>query len=313
MVKFQAVLVAGDRGHARAVRGQSKAFVEVAGKPMVVHVIEALLHTPEVSEVYVVGDPVRLAKVVAEHGCLILAAARARPIHIVPQRNSLYENVLHTFMRTMPSGSVREDHPILVVPADIPLVIPEELSDFVRQAVALDVDYVAGISPESALAPYAPRDGGPGIEMALFNLAEGRFRPNNLHFVRPLRLGNRHYIQDMYQYRYQKELGNMIRLAWRIFVREFRSFWVLFYYLLIHAASALDRKGHRRASDWFRARVRLATVERGIGALLKTRFRTVATQFGGAALDVDKDEDLEVVEKMLARWKAMQARRARAA
>jgi hypothetical protein len=30
-------------------------------------------------------------------------------------------------------------------------------------------------------------------------------------------------------------------------------------------------------------------------------------------LDVDKDEDLEVVEKMLARWKAMQARRARAA
>ncbi len=105
----------------------------------------------------------------------------------------------------------------------------------------------------------------------------------------------------------------MIRLAWRIFVREFRSFWILFCYLLIHVASALDRKGHRRASDWVRARVRISTVERGIGALLKTRFRTVTTQFGGAALDVDKDEDLQVVEKMLARWKAMQARLARAA
>ena len=75
-MRVQAVLLAGDRGASRAVRGQSKTFVEVAGKPMVVHVIEALLHTPEVSEVYVVGDPVRLAKVVAEHGCLILAAAR---------------------------------------------------------------------------------------------------------------------------------------------------------------------------------------------------------------------------------------------
>ena len=82
------MLVAGDRGHSRAVRGQSKTFVQLAGKPMVVHVIEALLHTPEVSEVYVVGDPIRLEKAITEHGCLLLAAARACPIHIVPQLSS---------------------------------------------------------------------------------------------------------------------------------------------------------------------------------------------------------------------------------
>ena len=48
-VSVQAVLLAGDRGASRVVRGRSKAFLEVAGKPMLVHVLEALLHTPEVS------------------------------------------------------------------------------------------------------------------------------------------------------------------------------------------------------------------------------------------------------------------------
>ena len=46
----QAVLLAGDRGASRAVRGESKAYLEIAGKPMLVHVLEALLHTPEVHE-----------------------------------------------------------------------------------------------------------------------------------------------------------------------------------------------------------------------------------------------------------------------
>ena len=312
-LKLQAVLVAGDRGASRAVQGRSKAFIEVAGKPMVVHVIEALLHTPEISEIFVVGDAVRLGKVIADHGCLILAAARARPIHIVPQRESLYENIWHAFLRTLPPGGARDDHAILVIPTDIPLVIPEELSDFVRQATSLDADYVLGLSPESAFAPYAPRAGTAGIRMALFNLAEGRFRQNNLHFVRQLRLGHRHYIQEVYEARYQKELGNMLRLAWRIFVREFRNLWILFFYVLMHLASALDRRGHRRLSNWMRARVSLVTIERGIGVLLKTRFRTAITHLGGAALDVDTDDDLEVVEKMLPQWKTMQARLSRAA
>ncbi|MCH6562809.1 MAG: NTP transferase domain-containing protein [Myxococcales bacterium] len=312
-MRLQAVLVAGDRGHSRAIRGQSKTFVQLAGKPMVVHVIEALLHTPEVSEVYVVGDPIRLEKAITEHGCLLLAAARACPIHIVPQLSSLYENVWHSFLRTLPTAGVPDDHAILVVPADIPLVIPEEISDFIRKAGAAEADYVLGLSPDSALALYAPGEDGPGIRMALFNLAEGRFRPNNLHFVRPLRLGNRHYIQDVYENRYQKEFGNMLRLAWQMLVREFRNLWVIFPYLLMHLASALDRRGHGRASAWVRSRVSLQTVERGIGALLRTRFCTVTTYLGGAALDIDKDDDLLVVEKMLARWKEMQVRIARAA
>ena len=75
---IQAILLAGDRAHSKSVRGRSKGFLELDGRPMVVHVLEALLHVPEVSEVYVVGDTVRLEKAIAEHGLLRLAATRSR-------------------------------------------------------------------------------------------------------------------------------------------------------------------------------------------------------------------------------------------
>jgi GTP:adenosylcobinamide-phosphate guanylyltransferase len=306
--RIQAVLVAGDRRAARAVRGASKAFVEIAGRPMVVHVLEALLHTPEVSEIWVVGDAPRLQRVAREFGCVDLATARSRALHFVPQRDTLYENVWYTFLRTLPAGEPREDHAILVVPADIPLVVPEEISDFVRHARALDADYVLGLSPDVALAPYRPRDGEPGLEMACFNVREGRFRQNNLHLVRALRMGNRQYIQDMYENRYQKQVGPMLRLAARIVRREFRHLWVLWYYLLIHLAGWADRSGRAALADRLRRRVPLATVERGIGELLRTRFRVALTGHGGAALDIDNDADLEVAEKMIFRWKEMQAR-----
>ena len=311
---IQAILVAGDRGASRAIRGRSKAFVEIAGKPMVVHVLESLLHTPEVSEIFVVGNPVRLEREISSFGCLALAAARGCPVHVVPQRETLYANVWHTFLRTLRPNALRDDaHAVLVVPADIPVVIPEELSLFVTRAQACGGDYVVGLSPESALAPFAPRDDAPGVEMAYFNTREGRFRQNNLHYVRALRMGNRHYVEDMYENRYQKEIASQVALAWRVLRKEWRNLWVLGCYFLIHLAGVLHRRGHVAASDVVRSWVPLAMIDRAASALLRTRFTTVTTELGGAAIDVDNEADLEVVEKMLERWKAMQARHARAA
>ena len=92
---------------------------------MIVHVLEALLHTPEICEVYVVGDPIPLEKVIADHGCLQLAARRSCPVHFVPQAETLYQNIWNAFLRSLPPGRPDPDHAILVVPSDIPLVIPE--------------------------------------------------------------------------------------------------------------------------------------------------------------------------------------------
>jgi GTP:adenosylcobinamide-phosphate guanylyltransferase len=306
MGQIQAILLAGDRGASKALRGASKPFVEIAGKPMVVHVLEALLHTPEISEVYATGDTLRLEKVFAEHGCLSLAASRGCAIHFVPQGHTLYENVWSAFLRSLPPGEPDPDHPVLVVPSDIPLVVPGEISDFLGKAEKADADYVIGLTPEEALRRFAPADDRPGIEMAYFNLREGRFRQNNLHCVRPLRMRNRHYIQDIYETRYQKEWGNMLRLAGRLLRREFRNLWVLGFYLVMHVAGVLQRRGYRRLSDRVRHFASLPTVERGMSALLQTRVLCATTARGGAALDIDNAEDLDVAARTFERWKRIQ-------
>jgi len=143
---IQAVLLAGDRGHSRSVKGRSKAFVNVRGKPMLVHVLETLLHTPEVTEVFVVADAIRLEKVLADFGCLELAAAASCPIHVVPQRESLLENVWNAFLRTLPPRE-DPDHAVLIVTSDIPLVVPEELSAFLAAAPSSGCSGAGGLPP----------------------------------------------------------------------------------------------------------------------------------------------------------------------
>lgn len=307
-MRIQAVLLGGDKGASRAIGGTSKTFVQLAGRPMFVHVLETLLRTPEVGEVFVVGDAPQLEKAIAEHGCASLAAARGCPIRVVPQGSSLYENVWSAFERSLPPGEPDPRHPILVVPADVPLAVPAEISEFVHKALASGADYALGLSPDFALERFAPRDGAEGISMAYFNLAEGRYRQNNLTVVRPLRVENRHYVQDLYDNRYQKELMSGLRLAWRVLTREFRNLWVLFYFALLHLAGVLDRRGYPRAARRVSAWVSLRRVERGMSALLRADLRFIMTELGGAAIDIDNDTDLAVAQKMLHQWKEMQSR-----
>ena len=306
--------MAGDRGASRAIRGESKPYLQVGGKPMVVHVLEALLHTPEVSEVFVVGEPERLSRTLADYGAAQLTAQSAKPVHIVPQRRSLYENVWNAFLRALPvpaEGEPDPDHAILAVPCDIPLVVPEEISEFLEQAFTLNADYVVGLTPGHAMSQFAGDDGSEGIEMACFNLAEGRYRQSNLHYVKPLRLENRHYVQDVYESRYQKEWGNTIRLSLKIFFHEFRNLKVLFFYALMLLAGGLDRRGHNRLADFARRYVSLRKAERCLSDLIRGRLATAVTALGGAAIDVDNEADLLVLEKRLEEWKAVQIRRSR--
>ena len=67
MRRVPAIVAAGDaQGAARAIYGESKAYLEVAGRPLVAHVVAVLQRVPEVSEVWVVGNAERLAKVLGE-------------------------------------------------------------------------------------------------------------------------------------------------------------------------------------------------------------------------------------------------------
>ena len=157
---------------------------------------------------------------------------------------------------------------------------------------------------------YPGAAGEPGIQIAYFNLREGRFRQSNLHLAKPARIGNRHYIEDMYEHRYQKEFGNIARLAWTILRSEHGGFQILFLYLLIHLASVADRRGFQKIADGVRRFVSMGAVERAISSLLRTDYRFVITEAGGCAVDVDKECEFDVAELRFDEWSAAQAERA---
>jgi GTP:adenosylcobinamide-phosphate guanylyltransferase len=316
-MKIPAVIAAGDRGAAKAVYGESKPYLEIAGRSLVAHAVILLQGVPEVSEVYVVGDAERLARAL---GGEALRRELRKPLHIVPQRGNLYENAWQAYRRALPGAGpdgrdpVSEedlDQRVLYLPADMPFATPEEVSRFVRGGLARDCDYALGLVTEESMAAFYPRaPGDPGIHMAYFNLREGRFRQSNLHLVRPARLGNRHYIEDMYRNRYQRELRPILVLAWQLLTSQRGGVAIVFYYALMHLAGFADRHGLARLADGLRRLVPLERVARGCGDLLDTRFAFVVTDVGGCAVDVDNEHDFEVARERYDEWTRMQHARA---
>jgi GTP:adenosylcobinamide-phosphate guanylyltransferase len=311
--RVPAIVAAGDAKAARAVYGEAKAFLEVGGRTLIARIVSVLQRVPEVSEVWVVGNAERIAKALDEE---TLRRELVKPLWIVPQYRNLYENAWYTYRRLLPGAGAEgrdptpeeAEQPVLYLSTDLPFATPQELSEFVRKGLAANVDYALGLVTEHELEAFYPKDGTPGIRMAYFNLREGRFRQSNLHLVRPAKLGKRQYVEDMYEHRYQRQVGQALGLAWRIFMDRGGGFRVLFYYGLMHLAGILDRHGWRRLADGVRRMIALQRVERACGALLQGSFRFVVTGIGGCALDVDNEHDLDVARQRFAAWERELAR-----
>jgi len=135
---------------------------------------------------------------------------------------------------------------------------------------------------------------------------EGRFRQSNLHLAKPARIGNRRYIEDMYEHRYQKEFGHILKLASFILTREPGAVHILLLYSLIHLAGVANRRGFPRVADFFRRFVSLAGVERAISSLLATDYRFVVTEAGGCAIDIDKEDEYAAAKASFREWQEAQ-------
>ncbi|MCG8589055.1 MAG: NTP transferase domain-containing protein [Proteobacteria bacterium] len=312
-----AVVTAGDGRAAKAVYGESKVYLELEATPLVALVVLTLQDVEAVDSVWVVGDRQRLDAVFARRD---ICTRLTKPLHVVAQRRNLLENCWEAYRCALagagPGGRDPEcesdlDQEVLYLSGDLPFATAAEISEFIGRARATHSEYALGVVTDRALRAFKPeKPGEPGIEMAYFNLREGRLRQSNLHLARPARIGNRHYIEEMYEHRHQRQLGNMLALAWRILRSEQGGLMALFLYGLMHAAGVADRLGMRRAADWIGNRVPLSVVERVVGRLLRTRFRFVFTEAGGSALDIDTEHDYDVARMRFREW--LVAQRARA-
>ena len=315
-VSLPAIVLAGDRRAAKAVYGESKVYLEIAGKPLVAHVVEVLQAVPEVSEVWVVGDAERLGALFDE------PAQRSRiqkPLHIVEQLRSLYENGWQTYRRLLPAAGPHGRDPeeadldlrVLYLSGDLPFATPQEISTFVRRAVASGRSYVLGLVTSDSLTSFQPgTPGGPGIEPEFFHLKEGRFRQSNLHLLKPARILNRFYVEEMYEHRYQREWGNIAALAWRLLTSEQGGLVVMAYYALMHLALMANRLGLGRLADRIRSWVPSHRIERGCSELLRAEFCFEFTEAGGCAVDIDNEAEYDAARERYAEWHAAQAKRA---
>jgi len=315
--ELPAIVAAGDRRAAKAVHGESKVYLEIGGRSLVAHVVSTLQRVPEVSEVWVVGDAERLAAALARED---VAAEIRKPLHIVPQFRNLYENAWQSFRRVLPGAPPEGRDPVgsdldqrvLYLSADLPFATAQEISEFMRRGMELGCDYAVGLVTEESMVPFYPLPGEPGIRMAYFNLREGRFRQSNLHLAKPARLMNRHYIEDLYEHRHQREWGQALGLAIRLLRVERGGLRLLYYYALMHLAGVADRWGLRRFADWLRRWISIAQVEATLGSLVRASLRFVVTDVGGCAVDIDNEHDCDAARARFSEWRKQQEVRAEA-
>ena len=307
------IVTAGDRHASRPVLGDNKAFLPVAGVPVINYVLSAIEQARCTARIFVVGDTARLRAALAVPNTPVRGT---RPLYLLEQGNTLYENAWSAFLHTLPDytpgtdwrmymDTPAVDKAILVMPGDMPLATPAEIDAFVDGCDLARYDYCLGLSSESALQAYYPQDGHPGIQMAYFTLRDLCVRQNNLHLVKPLRLGNRHYIQKMYNFRYQREWRNIVRVIWELcMMTQHGSMRVAYYYLCLHMARLLTMLGwqhYRLFRPFFLEMPVAASV---FSQFLRTRFTVVLTPYGGCALDIDNAEHYAAICANFERWQA---------
>jgi hypothetical protein len=292
--------------------------LEVHGVPTVMRVVSALDQSESISEIYTVGPKERLQHVLTGE-CRGIKIRK--PVHFFEQQNTLYENVWSTFLEMLPSyrrGEPEEiiaegpdaDIPVLILAGDMPLLTGTEVDEFVSKCDMENYDYVLGVTGEEDLEHYYPVGDLPGIHLAYLHFREGNLRQNNMHMVRPFKVTNRHYLQIMYDLRYQKEFWNIVRLAWEILNKEEGGWGTLGNYLLMQLSLSSDRLGLRFLRDFFRNRTRIDSVIDCLARLIRTRFNIAFTSLGGATLDIDCEHDYNVIQERFTEWMDYQREKA---
>ena len=142
---FTALVLAGSRGEedpvAQAAGVEDKCLAPLLGKPMLAWVLEALRGSASVGRI----------AVVASHREDLASLCREQAAEFVPAAASPAQSVLGAVKNLAPK------FPLLVVTADNPLLTPERIDAFCRDALASKADLAAGLVPSAAILAAFPQ------------------------------------------------------------------------------------------------------------------------------------------------------------
>ncbi|KPJ56412.1 MAG: hypothetical protein AMJ42_05365 [Deltaproteobacteria bacterium DG_8] len=307
--KYDTILLAGDTGASRKVCGMNKAFLEINGIPLFLYVLKTLERTEKVNRICLIGPKEKLIQAIEDHNRFLEIK---KDITVLEQGESLFSNAWKSFLHLYPEAQettsikpIQSEKAILYIPGDIPLVTPFEIDTFINLCEIDKYDYFLGITPAESLNYFYPRKGKPGMKTNYFHIKEGKYRQNNLHLVKPLKVKNKEYVQKVYDYRYQRDLSNIIKLAFE-FLRVYvglEGFWC---YGLLHWNQFLSRLYLDPLTLPTRKLIPLSFIERCISRVLGTRFTTIISPLPGAVLDLDNEKDYKTMCKMFSIWQNYQ-------
>jgi len=311
--KIDAFILAGEGRGSQSVLSQNKALLTIKGFPLFLYVVAALDQVERINHIYLVGPRAALSEAL-EKGRRSFGIKKST--EVIEQQGDLLENLICGFSYSLAGRpgigrldphlyELHHDRVGLFLSADVPLLVPEEIDEFLRGCDMKSYDYCLGVTSEEFLRPFYPSEGRPGIRMDYFYLAEKAYRINNLHLARPFKISRLNHIQDVYTYRYQRRLGNIVGVAAGI-LRTRRWLRGMFYYGVLRVANLFSSLRLTGLARFPRGLLQLEAIEKTVSEVLGTRFKTVETSFGGAALDVDSEAAYRAVGSMFEPWRAYQ-------
>ncbi len=303
--KFDTVLLAGDTGASRMVCNTNKSFLTINEVPLLMYVLRALEKAETINRICIIGPQDRVVKALEDHHGFL---DHKKEITVCAQDETLFANAWKAFLHLTPEAqtaapddTVPSDKAVFYLSGDIPLVTPFEIDTFIGLCDTDRYDYFLGIAPSENLNYFYPQKGRPGIKSNFFHIKEGRYRQNNFQLVKPLKVTNRHYIQKVYDYRYQRDMQNILKLAFEFLNHHvgLKGFWC---YVLLHWHQFLSQIHLNPLTMPTRALLPLSFIDNRISRVLGTRFTNTITPFVGAVLDIDNEKDYKTMCTMFSSW-----------
>ena len=301
---IDAVVLAGTHEDPRRlVQGRNKAFLEIDGRALVRHVVDALEAAGQVDRIYVVGPVEELGE--ALRGC--------HKTLCVPQEGRMLSNswaairAAEAARASMPESQLRQ-RPILMTSCDLPLISAPAVDDFIARCAAADavagqhVAMLVGVAEEAGLKPFYGSPGQPGIIRPLVQLKDGRMRLANIYVARPRLLAHSEFLQTSFNLRKAKDWRNVLRLVVSLFGQH--GGWSAAWMTLRLQLTAMLAGGKGALYRRLRAGNTMQRVEKLVSSVLGGPVKVVVTPFGGLSLDVDDEEDFELLSANYRNWMA---------
>ena len=178
----------------------NKAFVLIAGRPLVAHVVAALGKTPSIERIAVVGPEPALRAMLPES------------VTVVPAVGSMMDNVVQAVNALQPRGLT------LVTAADLPLLTPLVVEDVIDACAAEPGDFYYPIVPDNVILAQFP-----AAQKMFITMAEGTFCAGNMMVVDPKILPRvRPFVERLIAARKQPLMLRLLvaqALGWSIFTK----------------------------------------------------------------------------------------------